>query len=82
MKLLFVSCLGLSVAGTTVLFVVAVPMLITLFIVMVINVLQTKKPGWLPNILKNWEFLPLWMRSLDPMDQVNKLSNHTGPITT
>ena len=23
-----------------------------------------------PEKLKNWEFLPLWMRSLEPMDRI------------
>nr|XP_037279959.1 sodium-dependent phosphate transport protein 2C-like [Rhipicephalus microplus] len=35
-----------------------------------INVLQEKAPDLLPVILQNWDFLPLWMHSLAPMDRV------------
>ncbi|XP_075749311.1 sodium-dependent phosphate transport protein 2B [Rhipicephalus microplus] len=35
-----------------------------------INVLQEKAPDVLPVLLQNWDFLPLWMHSLAPMDRV------------
>ncbi len=30
---------------------------------------QTKKPEILPNVMKDWSFLPEWMRSLEPYDR-------------
>lgn len=66
----FVSTSGLSVAGNVVLFSVLGPLAIILVAIIVLNILQVKKPEWLPNVLKNWEFLPPWMHSLDPMDKV------------
>ena len=36
----------------------------------VVNKLQVKKPEWLPAKLQSWEWLPLWMRSLEPFDRV------------
>ena len=33
-------------------------------IVLVINILPSKRPEWLPKRLKNWDYLPLWMHSL------------------
>merc|ERR1719245_171240 len=62
--------LGLSIAGLGVLFGILVPIAIILFIVLLINILQSKRPEWLPERLKNWDFLPLWMHSLDPLDKV------------
>ena len=38
------------------------------FIAIVINIMQNKCPQWLPNILQTWDFLPIWMHSLDPLD--------------
>ncbi|KYO45837.1 sodium-dependent phosphate transport protein 2B [Alligator mississippiensis] len=40
------------------------------FSVVVINVLQSKKPHILPAKLQNWDYLPLWMRSLQPWDDM------------
>ena len=34
----------------------------------VVNIMQRKCPNYLPSILQDWEFLPLWMHSLDPLD--------------
>ena len=62
--------LGLSIAGLGVLFGILVPIAIILLIVLVVNILQSKKPEWLPERLKDWDFLPLWMHSLDPLDKV------------
>ncbi len=33
------------------------------------NILQKNKPNFLPKVLKNWEFLPIWFRSLEPYDK-------------
>ncbi|KAL1433374.1 hypothetical protein MTO96_012669 [Rhipicephalus appendiculatus] len=37
-----------------------------------INVLQEKAPDLLPVLLQSWDFLPLWMHSLAPMDRFFK----------
>ena len=63
---------GLSVAGISVLFGILGPIVIISLTVLVINILQVKKNHWLPGILTDWEFLPPWMHSLDPMDKVCK----------
>lgn len=49
---------------------VGVPLLALLIIIIVINVLQKKKPGCLPAALQSWDFLPLWAHSLEPWDKV------------
>ncbi|XP_053108226.1 sodium-dependent phosphate transport protein 2B [Hemicordylus capensis] len=61
---------GLSVAGWQYLVGVAVPILTVLIVVVVINILQTKRPQWLPPKLRNWNFLPKWMHSLQPWDNL------------
>jgi hypothetical protein len=35
-----------------------------------LNVLQNKIPNRLPVILRTWEFLPIFMRSLEPYDRI------------
>lgn len=60
----------LSLAGTAALYMVMCPLLLLLLCVGVVNVLQNTRPRALPPKLRNWEFLPLWMRSLEPMDQL------------
>jgi sodium-dependent phosphate cotransporter len=62
--------LSLSMAGPTVLFAVAGPIACLLTLVVIINVLQAHIPNYLPALIRDWSFLPLWMRSLDPMDSV------------
>ena len=67
--------LGLSFAhiwamGGVLIFIAAV-----LVVVIIINILQSKKPEALPQKLRSWEFLPAPMRSLEPYDKVfRKLS--------
>ena len=34
------------------------------------NVLQNKKPNWLPKVLRTWDFLPEPLRSLEPYDKI------------
>ena len=36
---------------------------------MLINILQRKKYNILPNYLKTWNFLPIYLRSLKPYDK-------------
>lgn len=60
---------GLSLAGVWVLVGVGTPVFILCIMVVVINILQKKRPSWLPHKLRNWDFLPLWMHSLEPLDR-------------
>jgi sodium-dependent phosphate cotransporter len=60
----------LSLAGPIALYMVVVPIILLVVSVAIINTMQQKKPSWLPPFLRNWEFLPLWMRSLKPIDNV------------
>ncbi|RVE76429.1 hypothetical protein OJAV_G00007740 [Oryzias javanicus] len=61
---------SLSLAGWKVLVGVGVPLLVLLIAIVVINVLQNRKPNCLPAVLRSWDFLPLWAHSLDPWDKV------------
>ena len=61
---------GLSFAGAAaVIIVVVICALIGLFVV-VLNVLQSRKPEVLPQALRTWEFLPKPLRSLEPYDRL------------
>ncbi len=40
--------------------------------ILVINQLQERYPAVLPSCLRSWSFLPLWMRSLEPLDDLFK----------
>jgi len=60
---------GLSMAGPVALYIGVLPLVTIFLLAIVINVLQRKYPHQLPEILRNWNFLPLWMRSLDPIDR-------------
>uniref|UniRef100_A0A3Q4B0I4 Uncharacterized protein n=1 Tax=Mola mola TaxID=94237 RepID=A0A3Q4B0I4_MOLML len=70
---------SLSLAGWPMLVGVGVPMLLTLIIIVVINVLQKKGPGYLPAALQSWDFLPLWAHSLEPWDKVVKVITSNKP---
>uniref|UniRef100_A0A672Z2H8 Solute carrier family 34 member 2a n=1 Tax=Sphaeramia orbicularis TaxID=375764 RepID=A0A672Z2H8_9TELE len=61
---------SLSLAGWKVLVGVGVPLIVLLIFIIVINVLQKRKPGCLPAVLRSWDFLPLWAHSLAPWDKV------------
>jgi sodium-dependent phosphate cotransporter len=60
----------LSLAGPIALYSFIIPTLVLIILATITNLLQTHKPHWLPTILKSWEFLPLWMHSLDPLDKL------------
>lgn len=62
--------LALSVAGTITLIVVLAPTAIITLLVAVVSILQRKKPTLLPGVLRTWKWLPLWMRSLEPLDKI------------
>lgn len=59
---------GLSLAGNTVVIVFVAIIVIFVSIVLIISLLQRKRSEWLPEFLRTWKFLPIWMRSLEPMD--------------
>lgn len=61
---------GLSMAGMVVFMVVLIPILLILVAVVAVNIIQRKAPHVLPEKLRNWLWLPEWMRSLDPLDRV------------
>ncbi|XP_071670752.1 sodium-dependent phosphate transport protein 2A isoform X2 [Patagioenas fasciata] len=61
---------GISMAGWQVLVGVGAPFLGLLFFVGLVNALQARSPGRLPKWLQNWDFLPSWMHSLQPLDQL------------
>jgi len=62
--------LGLSLAHFWALMSVLILVLVLVIFVIIINVLQNRKPKWLPHSMRTWEFLPIWLRSLQPYDRV------------
>ncbi|XP_010893545.2 sodium-dependent phosphate transport protein 2A isoform X1 [Esox lucius] len=67
---LLLPCLvfALSMAGWRVMAGVGVPLATALLLVSAVNVLQVHRPGSLPAMLRSWDFLPIWMHSLRPLD--------------
>ena len=61
---------GLSLLGWPVLVGVASPIVLVILLVVVLKILQSCCPGFLPQKLRSWDFLPLWMRSLEPWDKL------------
>uniref|UniRef100_A0A4W3K9G9 Sodium-dependent phosphate transport protein 2A n=1 Tax=Callorhinchus milii TaxID=7868 RepID=A0A4W3K9G9_CALMI len=61
---------GLSMAGWQVLVGVGTPFVVMLIAIGIINIMQTRSPNRLPRKFQNWDFLPIWMHSLKPMDRV------------
>jgi hypothetical protein len=59
---------ALSMAGLVPLYSVLGAVALFFASVGLINIIQTFRPEWLPGFLQTWEFLPLWMRSLKPLD--------------
>ena len=62
--------LGLSLAGWYVLLAVGGPILLLLIAIAIINVLQSRKPKVLPERLRSWDWVPIWLRSLEPYDKL------------
>ncbi|XP_069113975.1 sodium-dependent phosphate transport protein 2B-like [Argopecten irradians] len=60
---------AISLAGVGVLMGLLVPCFILILMIIVINILQDKRPQVLPFKLRSWDFLPKWMRSLAPYDK-------------
>ena len=61
---------GLSLAGPVAMYVVLLPVVALVLVIIFINILQKYKQTILPTILKDWNFLPEPLRSLDPIDRV------------
>ena len=68
--LLPASVFGLSLAGWKILLAVALPIILLLVFIIVVNILQRKRPQSLPQVLRDWKWLPKCTRSLDPYDRV------------
>lgn len=62
--------LGLSIAGWQVLVGVGVPVIVLVILVVVLNILQSHCPHYLPPVLRNWDFLPQPLHSLKPWDRI------------
>ena len=62
--------LALSIADFWALMSFIILVLTIAALIIVINVLQSRKPAWLPESMRTWKFLPKWMRSLQPYDRV------------
>jgi len=60
---------GLSIAGPAAIYTVLTLCLLLAVFVTVVNVMQTNKPHLLPGFLGTWDFLPVWVRSLEPWDR-------------
>ncbi|XP_014347963.1 solute carrier family 34 member 2b [Latimeria chalumnae] len=61
---------GLSVAGWQILVGVGVPVIAVILFIIIVNIMQSKCSRFLPQVLRTWDFLPLWMHSLHPWDKV------------
>uniref|UniRef100_A0A673BSI3 Sodium-dependent phosphate transport protein 2B n=1 Tax=Sphaeramia orbicularis TaxID=375764 RepID=A0A673BSI3_9TELE len=59
---------GLSLAGWKVLVGVGVPIVALIIFVIIINVMQSRCPRFLPEVLHTWDFLPRPLRSMAPWD--------------
>lgn len=66
------AALLLSLLGDLPFSVITVSVVLGGLATMFINLLQEKWPDLLPVFLQNWDFLPLWMHSLVPMDRFFK----------
>ncbi|XP_059085328.1 sodium-dependent phosphate transport protein 2A-like isoform X2 [Tigriopus californicus] len=61
---------GLSLIGPFAIYIGFLPLLILSILIGLINVAQSKRPSILPDWFHNWDFLPEWMRSLEPVDRI------------
>uniref|UniRef100_H2ZIG1 Sodium-dependent phosphate transport protein 2B n=1 Tax=Ciona savignyi TaxID=51511 RepID=H2ZIG1_CIOSA len=62
--------LGLSFAHIWAMGAVLIVVAIVVIFIVVVNVLQSKRPATLPRKLQSWDFLPAPMHSLKPYDRV------------
>lgn len=64
------SVFGLSLAGWQALVGVGVPIIALIIFVIIINVMQSRCPRYLPKVLHSWDFLPRPLHSMEPWDAV------------
>lgn len=62
--------MGLSFGPIWLLATVVILAIVIVLTIVAINAMQEKKPHWLPAKLRSWDFLPLWMHSLKPLDAI------------
>ncbi len=62
------SVFGLSLAGWQVLVGVGVPIIVFVVFVIIVNVMQSRCPRYLPKVLRSWDFLPRPLHSMAPWD--------------
>lgn len=61
---------GLSLTGWHAMLGVGAPFTGVAIFIILVNLLQSHSPTHLPQCLRNWDFLPLWMHSLKPLDKL------------
>merc|ERR1719481_836849 len=65
-----ISMFGLSMAGPIPIYLVIILLQIVIIFAVTVTNLQISHPSLLPSLLQNWNFLPLWLHSLDPWDEL------------
>lgn len=60
----------LSSLGRVALITIATPAAVLFVLWAIVSLLQRYHSNCLPAVLQNWHFLPLWMRSLKPLDRL------------
>ncbi|XP_030870051.3 sodium-dependent phosphate transport protein 2C [Gorilla gorilla gorilla] len=68
--LLPLAAFGLSLAGGMVLAAVGGPLVGLVLLIILVTVLQRRRPAWLPVRLRSWAWLPVWLHSLEPWDHL------------
>ncbi|XP_023335519.1 sodium-dependent phosphate transport protein 2A [Eurytemora carolleeae] len=61
---------AISLAGPLAMYIILLPIAIIIILAIIINLVQNHKPSILPGFLKNWDFLPLFLHSLEPYDKI------------
>ncbi|XP_059923218.1 solute carrier family 34 member 2b [Gadus macrocephalus] len=64
------SVFGLSLAGWQVLAGVGVPFVVLVLFIIIVNLMQSRCPRFLPGFLRTWDFLPRPLHSMKPWDRV------------
>ncbi|XP_074604974.1 sodium-dependent phosphate transport protein 2B-like [Brevipalpus obovatus] len=58
----------ISLGGPRVFAISLIITFVLLSTIITINIIQARRPSWLPLRYQTWDWLPLWMHSLDPLD--------------
>ena len=61
--------MAVSLASTAACIVLAAIIVGVAAFVVIVTMLQSKRPTVLPPVLRTWEWLPIWLRSLGPIDR-------------